>query len=509
MEELKLGKTALNFFVFLLAAAWVVLPRWRQYRLRIAKLKEIPTLGHSSYLPSYISAILNLRKLRSIIGEGYEKARKAFKIPLPDKWLVLISGSDMLEDLRKATDEQLSLRDAFEEFLHTEIFFGRQTRIDPYHVTIYKNTLTRSIGSKFSDMHQEMVLAFEETLPMTHDWIKVPVLKKVLPIVCRTSNRVFVGTPLCRDKDWLALNVEYTTKVFTAAVTLNILPKSLQPLVGWLINPLPACHRRAEKHLRPVILERLETEDKTYSDCPDDLLTWLIRGAQGIADRLDPVNIVRRVLNANFAAVHTTSNAFSNALIHLAVYPEYIEPLRNEVNQIIQQDGWTKVAMGKMRKLDSFLKESHRVSGSAPFGVFRKTRKDFVFSNGVVIPAGTFMATTPFASAFDEKNYQNPSEFDGFRFDRLREREGESLKHQMVTPELSFVNFGLGTHACPGRFFAVNELKALVSHTLLNYDIKLDESDNKPKRNDFGRGVLANRGVEILFRKRSDFGTVV
>ncbi|KAG7099882.1 hypothetical protein E1B28_001683 [Marasmius oreades] len=159
--------------------------------------------------------------------------------------------------------------------------------------------------------------------------------------------------------------------------------------------------------------------------------------------------------------------------------------------------------MGKMRKLDSFLKESHRVSSSGAFGVFRKPTKDFIFSNGVLVPAGTFMVTAPFASAFDEKNYLNPSEFDGFRFYRMREKEGESLKHQMVTPELTFVNFGLGSHACPGRFFAVNELKALVSHTLLNYDIKLDEKDNKLERNDFSGHAIASRRVEILFRKRA------
>ncbi|KAG7099883.1 hypothetical protein E1B28_001684 [Marasmius oreades] len=278
----------------------------------MAKLNEIPTVGDNSYyLPSYISGLRNLRRVSAIIKEGYEKyPGRAFKIPLPDRWLVVISGPDMLEDIRKATDEQLSLRAAFQDFLHTELFFGRQTRVDPYHVFIFKNTLTRSIGPKFSDMYEEMVAAFEG-IPMTRDWTKIPVLKKVLPIVCRTSNRVFVGAPLCRSEDWLALNIEYTTKVFSRAMMLNLLPKLLQPVVGRLISPLPACVRRAEKHLVPVILERLEAEDKTYGDCPDDLLTWLIQGAQGVQERLKPGNLVRRMLNANFAAVHTTSNVRS------------------------------------------------------------------------------------------------------------------------------------------------------------------------------------------------------
>ena len=53
----------------------------------------------------------------------------------------------------------------------------------------------------------------------------------------------------------------------------------------------------------------------------------------------------------------------SHALYDLAASPEYIEPLREEVEAITAAEGWTKAAMGKMRKLDSFLKESQRFNG--------------------------------------------------------------------------------------------------------------------------------------------------
>ena len=46
-----------------------------------------------------------------------------------------------------------------------------------------------------------------------------------------------------------------------------------------------------------------------------------------------------------------------------------MELLREEAEAITAADGWTKAAMGKMRKLDSFLKESQRYNGigmSAP-----------------------------------------------------------------------------------------------------------------------------------------------
>ena len=39
-----------------------------------------------------------------------------------------------------------------------------------------------------------------------------------------------------------------------------------------------------------------------------------------------------------------------------------MEPLRAEVESIIAEEGWSKASIGKMRKLDSFLKESMRLA---------------------------------------------------------------------------------------------------------------------------------------------------
>ena len=52
----------------------------------------------------------------------------------------------------------------------------------------------------------------------------------------------------------------------------------------------------------------------------------------------------------------------THALYDLASMPEYIAPLREEVEAIIATDGWTKNALAKMWKVDSFLKESMRLA---------------------------------------------------------------------------------------------------------------------------------------------------
>ena len=54
----------------------------------------------------------------------------------------------------------------------------------------------------------------------------------------------------------------------------------------------------------------------------------------------------------------------TTALYALATHPEYAEVLRDEVEAIINEEGYTKSAMGKMDQLDSFLKEAQRVYGN-------------------------------------------------------------------------------------------------------------------------------------------------
>lgn len=56
----------------------------------------------------------------------------------------------------------------------------------------------------------------------------------------------------------------------------------------------------------------------------------------------------------------------TEALCNLAEYSECIAPLRAEVAQITAFEGWTKSAIDKMWKVESFLRESQRTKTVAP-----------------------------------------------------------------------------------------------------------------------------------------------
>ncbi|KAK7442539.1 hypothetical protein VKT23_016137 [Stygiomarasmius scandens] len=471
------------------------------------KLRHIPTIGPNGFISSYFGRFQFMKHAREMIQEGYDRYRgRAFKVRTPEQWVVVVTSEDMINDIKKASDNYLSFDLAVKDNLQQDYTMGKTTYLHRYHLDLVKTTLTRNISVRFPDVRDEIVAAFTDEIPAQSDWVCYTALSTVMTIVSRTTNRLFVGLPLCRDPDYVNLNIEFTVDVFKSAAIINMFPGILHPLVGPLLSPLSSTMKRAMKHLGTTIQDRLNREDESGSDWdgrPNDLISWLLdENPQG--ELRSVKEILLRVLQINLAAIHTTSMAFTNILFHVCVQPpEVIAALREEVESVVEEHGWTKVSMGYLRKMDSFMKEVARMVGTSATVIDRKVLKDFTFSDGTTLPTGARVAVPAFNLHRDENNYEDPLQFKPFRFYDLRSGEGESIKHQMITPTTEYFFFGAGKHACPGRFFAVNELKTLLAHTLLTYDVQFEDGRKTvPDPVWFSRDIGPDRDVKVMFRKR-------
>jgi cytochrome P450 len=59
----------------------------------------------------------------------------------------------------------------------------------------------------------------------------------------------------------------------------------------------------------------------------------------------------------------------------------------------------------------------------------------------------------------------------------------------------------IGKHACPGRFFAGNELKSMLVYLILNYDFKTVDGV-RPANMTIGSTIMPNLMASLEFRKR-------
>ncbi|KAK0433041.1 cytochrome P450 [Armillaria borealis] len=425
------------------------------------KLKGIPTVGSSGFVASWKDAFGFLFHSKEIIEKGYRKYHgSVFKVHLLDKWMIVVSGVEKINDIRKSSPGQLSSLDATSDLLQMDYTIGRDVHL-------------------FCRCSDEIQEAFNDNIPMTEDWIDVLIYERILQIVCRASNRMFVGLPLCRT--CIELNINFTVNVFACAHIINLFPSFLKPVAGFILTPRRRALAKAEKFLGQTIRERLQEEDIHGNDWPgkpNDLLSWLLDATKGNKERRDVQDLITRILLLNLGAIHTTSMVFKTV-------PS-------------QKKAGLKPAVGKMGRLDSFLKEAQRLYGDlGVFSVRRTARKDFIFSDGTVVPAGSQIAVTALSTHLDEENYEDPLQFKPWRFSEKRKQEGEGNHQQMVIPSLDYLLFGIGRSACPGRFFAVNMLKTLTAHVLLNFDVKIDRIDQ------FFTHQTSNQRRDVFFRKRA------
>lgn len=333
----------------------------------------------------------------------------------------------------------------------------------------------------------------------------MPLNKHLLRIVAKVSGRIFVGPELCRTEEYIDTAINYTVMTMKAvhAIT-NVVTSERKYKADALpeVKELRARQKAANEFIKPVIeaRKRAMRENPDFQK-PDDTLQWILDDGQSKYGEQDDQELTEIQLSLTFAAIHTTTMTATNAMYCLAVMPELVPELRDEVRTVLKEYGdFTSAALQKMKKLDSFLREVMRVyplgwgmlnfrisifltrtTLTPSIGSFvRKVHKPIILSNGQVIPAGCTIEVAAYNSMHDPDFISDPMEFDALRW--YRQRQTEELKgtekasadsaNQMVTVSPTALTFGYGRHACPGRFFAANEIKMIMGHAILDYDFK-------------------------------------
>jgi cytochrome P450 len=83
----------------------------------------------------------------------------------------------------------------------------------------------------------------------------------------------------------------------------------------------------------------------------------------------------------------------------------------------------------------------------------------------------------------------------------MRSQSGKEKEAYLTTTGANHFGFGHGNHACPGRFFAANELKIATCHILLKYDWELvPDTNTEPIMN--GLMTNSNPAATIRIRRR-------
>lgn len=277
-------------------------------------------------------------------------------------------------------------------------------------------------------------------------------------IVAQTNCFVFFGHALCENPEFLEAAQEFPYDTAISAEILRLLPESVAQFVARFYSRNYRSSRVFHGFLTREVERRFELQKirnqqakfgegqpRLGTEPENDGLQWLIDTApkkqQWSINRL-----VGEIMGIWYGSAHTLTIGVTYALIDLYSHSEAIEPLRDELhNTALDQ---LKGAPHELPLMDSFLKESARLSAFECTGVRRKALQPFAFSDGVHVSKGEWICI-PYRSIMrDPKRFSNALHFDPFRFYEAKPADtnidGSPSQNYLTEASDNWLAWGLG-----------------------------------------------------------------
>jgi cytochrome P450 len=98
-----------------------------------------------------------------------------------------------------------------------------------------------------------------------------------------------------------------------------------------------------------------------HASKPTDFLQFMMDAANEHDGR--PDKLAHRQLILSLGSIHVTSVSLCQIWFELVSRPKYVPELREELESVLEACGdWSKEALGRLTKLDSFMQEALRLN---------------------------------------------------------------------------------------------------------------------------------------------------
>lgn len=241
------------------------------------------------------------------------------------------------------------------------------------------------------------------------------------------------------------------------------------------------------KLLAPVIQGRQqhlgEKKGVESDDQPKDFVRWLSEAAEGEDARPDAIAL--KILFLIVSSMHTSAITAIHILYDICAHPEFLEELRAEALEEIGANGWTETSLLRLRKMESFLKESGRTNSAGVVSFQRLVLAPITLSNGFTIPAGTHICAASDARSRDPALYEAPLEFRPLRFYAPSTETSAEVDTSNLFSSVAAGDswFGAGRQACPGRWYASAQIKLVLCLLLIDYEFGFPEGQKERPKN--------------------------
>ncbi|KAK4185240.1 Ent-kaurene oxidase [Podospora australis] len=462
----------------------------------------------------------------SIIQTGFDKSKgEPYEVLAPDGRYVFVSSPKHIKELDSAPDTILSLQAAAKQMLqpmytmHAFNWFDRRGTEGVGFVKALRTMLTSNLPAVLPDLSTIIRTRFEE-LHDSHPEVKgvkqSPVYTMIVKLVVLSNAVSFFGKDLAKNEQFMESALAYIEETLIGAEIVRLLPKFMSPFLGRLMAQRIKAQKVVYDTLVPITEQRcLERDQKNlgqkvpyHADC----IQWIMETSPR-AKPWTPERIVHELMAIWFGSVHAVSTTVTFAIHDLCLHPEYVEPIRQEL--LAGYADFEKTGLG-LPLLDSFIKESARITPVEAQSTRRAALRPFTLSDGTKLNVGDWACTPVRAMMHDPEFFPEPMQFNGFRFadpviveEAAARSHGSNFKTPQPKPskltdcDSTYHVWGTGRMACPGRFYATAVMKVILGQAIMNYDLQLLNKEDSRWRT-WRSTMLPRHGTKVVFTRRNE-----
>ncbi|KAF1936520.1 cytochrome P450 [Clathrospora elynae] len=433
--------------------------------------------AYPTLLGRYFTALHMIFDSETLLQRAYDPSNgRPFDIPMTDRWIIYVSDRAQLKHLESEPEVVLSMKQVLHELAFTGPILGH-LQVAPEHKGPKSEGFVSCIPAMSDGFRKTIADAVskevEENKTDKGGWSELLMMPSFLRVFTTVKLLAFLGEEQADKMQAYDDVMGFFWSCAKAFPIVNLMPA----FTMHLISPIAMGFGITRQKVYDLIFSMTRFSlDGTAKDT-----THITHWTAEMTKLRDAAAVARVTLGLLFASAFQVPMIAQFVIYRLCMHPGYREKLRGEA---VECESSTFGAKNEeMPYLDSFIKETSRLSPGPILSAPRTVMVPYTTSDGCHIPSGNWLAIPQIALMRDEKVWAHAKEFDAFRF----VDQNASSESRWTHPSYEYPFWGSIRHACPARFYVSVVMKMILSHLLLEYEFKLKNEKAIPYLTRSGR----------------------
>lgn len=468
--------------IIVLACLYYKISNYRKYSkpAHLSHLKTVPVV--SGGLPFVGHGLKFSKDIIGFVEACSQKYGKIFRVQIFRTDMVIICDREMLNEFFRAKENNLSLNTTL-----NRLFFGDAFTADEAFLPTIIDIVKTTIKVKYDDFIPKIQLEAQRMMEVmkSNAGKKISLTGIMMKFIACTSARCFVDMELT-DVFYDAL-VSFSYILNKTVILTYFFPKWFLRLTA---KPFLTFYRnKMISMLKPIINEYRINPDKT--DSP------ILRKAVDYVDEKSGKSLTDEqvggiIVCLLYVSTENTALGLSATVTDLAINHEYWNKVRRDCHKYIKNNDYVGLFRDAKVIHACFLESARMNTHVFPLNRYPIEQDCSVggYHVGKAVSVGVCAPMMMCKENFANDTYENPTKYDPERF---------LTKKESISPT-NLMTFGANTHLCPGKMFALMEIKTAVA--LVTSIFKPFSIQNLGKLDYFGPSAFAERQVETTLELR-------